>query len=110
MCEDILNVSATLIRVNLQHVDLEDFCKKIVQKRDPKIESDFLEHVDPIEDGYFVRGDELFKVTNIEVEEFTDLISMEEDEDSSDIYYFSGIFNAGESSLEDVFNDALDGL
>lgn len=109
--------NVSLLRVNIEADKIEEFCKKVVLRRESDTEEPaeytddtiFSNLVDPLIDMYFVREDTLYKVVNLDIEDFVGSLDLVVDEDSNDLIHFEGIFNEADfADLNHAINEAFD--
>jgi hypothetical protein len=108
--------NVSLLRVNIEADKIEEFCKKVVLRRESDTEEPaeytddtvFSNLVDPLIDMYFVREDTLYKVVNLDIEDFAGSLDLVVDEDSNDLIHFQGIFNEVDfADLNHAINEAF---
>lgn len=108
----LVDISLRLIKINLETETLEEVCERIVKKREeedmPTEEGiAWSEIVTADIDGYYVIDETLYKVVDLEIEDFGAFVNLESDEDDPSIMNFTAVCDEEETSIEDLITRAF---
>jgi hypothetical protein len=109
----LVNIQLQLLQIDLVGETLEEACERIIKRRKEELPTmEGLSSSDMIVadiDGYYVADNTLFKVQNLEIEEFGGYAKVEEDEEDPSILNFSAVCDDEEDSIESLITYALYG-
>ncbi len=107
----LVDITLKLIKINLESETLEEVCERIVKKREEELPIEegatWSESIIADLDGYYVIDDTLFKVKDLEIEDFGAFVNLESDEDDPSIMNFTAVCDEEEISIEDLITRAF---